>query len=60
MHPQLECREQWMRDFVGGEGDVRCFEQLCAQQVTEGVVFFVEGEEGGVCDLCVCALVERE
>ena len=39
-----------MRDLVAGEEDVRGLDELGAQQVAEGVVFFVEGEEGGVGD----------
>lgn len=53
LHAQLEGREQRVRDLVGGVDDVRRLDELGAQQVGEGVVFFVEGEHGGVWDaLC--------
>ncbi len=41
-----------MRDFVGGEEDVWGFEELRAEEVAEGVVFFVEGEDCGRGDAC--------
>lgn len=49
---ELKGGEQRMRDLVGGEGDVLEAEELVAQHVGEGVVFFVEREQGGVSDLC--------
>lgn len=41
-----------MRDLVGGEHDGGVFEEALREQVAEGVVFFVEGEYGGVWDAC--------
>jgi hypothetical protein len=39
-----------VRHLVRGEKDVWVFEEALGEQVTEGVVFFVEGEDGGVGD----------
>jgi hypothetical protein len=49
---ELECREEGMRDLVGGECDVVHTVELVAEHVGEGVVFLVESEESGVGDLC--------
>lgn len=53
---ELESREERVRDLVGGEGDVLHAVELVAEHVGEGVVFLVESEESGVCDLCICVL----
>jgi hypothetical protein len=47
---EFESREQWMRDFVCGEDDVVILEEALGNQVTERVVFFVEGEDASVGD----------
>jgi hypothetical protein len=39
-----------MRDFVCGEDDVVILEEALGNQVTERVVFFVEGEDASVGD----------
>ena len=39
-----------MRHFVCGEEDSGVLEQALCEQVPEGVIFFVEGEDGGVGD----------
>jgi hypothetical protein len=49
---ELESREERVRDLVGGEGDVLHAEELVAEHVGEGVVFFVECELSGIGDLC--------
>jgi hypothetical protein len=41
-----------VRDLVGGEGDVLHAVELVAEHIGEGVIFLVESEESGVCDLC--------
>lgn len=48
--------EEWVRDFVRGEHDGGVLEETLREEVAEGVVFFVEGEDGGVRDAW-CALV---
>lgn len=45
-----------MGDFVRGEHDGGVLEETLREEVAEGVVFFVEGEDGGVRDAW-CALV---
>jgi hypothetical protein len=50
LHAQLERREERMRHFVRGEDDVVVFQEALREQVAESVVFFVEGEDGGVRD----------
>ena len=50
LHAQFEGGEEWVWDLVAGEEDVRVFGEVRAEQVAQGVVFFVEGEEGGVGD----------
>jgi hypothetical protein len=49
---ELEGRKERVRDLVGGEGDVLHAVELVAEHVGEGVIFLVESEESGVCDLC--------
>jgi len=39
-----------VRDDVSGEGDGRVGVQAGGEEVAEGVVFFEEGEDGGVGD----------
>ena len=36
-----------MRDLVAGESDMMVLEETSADQVTQSVVFLVEGEDGG-------------
>ena len=50
LHAQFEGGEERVRDLVAGEEDVRVFGEVRAEQVAQGVVFFVEREEGGVGD----------
>ena len=38
--------------LVGGECYVRVCEEAGSEEVAEGVVFFVEGEDGGVWRTC--------
>lgn len=52
VNAELEGRKERVRDLVGGEGDVLHAVELVAEHVGEGVVFLVESEESGVCDLC--------
>lgn len=42
-----------MGDLVGGEGDMVILVQARGEEVAEGVVFFVEGEDGGILDSCM-------
>ena len=53
LHAELEGGEQRVRDLVAGEEDVLGFDEFGAQEVAERVVFFVEGEHGGVWDAWV-------
>ena len=55
-NPQLELREERVRDPVCGEEDVFVLVQALRDEVAEGVVLFEEGEDGCVCDAC-CGLV---
>lgn len=43
----LDLRDEWMRDFVSGEGNAAVLQETSADEVAEGVVFLVEGEDGG-------------
>lgn len=45
-------RKERMRNFVAGEGDLTILEEAGADHVAEGVVFLVEGEDGGRRDAC--------
>lgn len=47
---QFEGSEERVRDFVCGEGDVGVLEEALGEEVCEGVVFLVEGEDGSVGD----------
>jgi hypothetical protein len=47
-----------VRHLVRGEGDVRVLEEALGDEVAEGVIFFVEGEDLGVGDLWRAVLVE--
>lgn len=51
VNAELEGRKERMRDLVGGEGDMVHAVKLVTEHVGEGVVFFVEREQGGVGDL---------
>jgi len=53
---ELEGRKERVRDLVGSEGDVIHAVELVAEHVGEGVVFLVESEESGICDLCKSVL----
>lgn len=53
LHAQFEGREERVRDLVAGEEDVGGFDEFGAQEVAQRVVFFVEGEKGGVGDAWV-------
>ena len=48
LHTKFEVGEEGVWDFVAGEGDSAGFEELCAEEVAESVVFFVEEEHGCV------------
>ena len=50
LYTQLESREQWVRDLVAGEEDVIGLDELCAEEVAEGVVLLVEGKHRGIWD----------
>ena len=50
---QLKGSEQRVRDFVGGEEDVGRLCEFGAEEVGEGVIFLVEGEDSCVGDTCV-------
>lgn len=50
---ELECSEERVGNFVGGEVDAWVAEQALGKEVAKGVVFFVEGEDSGVGDTCV-------
>lgn len=52
VNAELEGRKERVRDLVGSEGDVLHAVELVAENVGEGVIFLVESEESGVCDLC--------
>lgn len=52
VNAELEGRKERVRDLVGSEGDVLHAVELVAEHVGEGVIFLVESEESGVCDLC--------
>lgn len=52
VNAELEGRKERVRDLVSGEGDVIHAVELVAEHVGEGVIFLVESEESGVCDLC--------
>jgi hypothetical protein len=49
---QLEGREEWVRNLVGGEDNVLVLEEALGNEVAERVVFAVEGEDGRVRDAC--------
>lgn len=49
---KIEGREERVRNLVCGEVDVRVLEEALRDQIAEGVVFFVEGEDLGVGNLC--------
>jgi hypothetical protein len=40
--------ERQLITFVAGEDNVGILQQMSAEEVEEGVVFFVDGEDGGV------------
>jgi hypothetical protein len=44
-----------VRDLVGGEGDLGVLEEALREEIGERVVFFVEGEGGGVGNACDAA-----
>lgn len=46
-------RDERVRNLVASKGDVAALEQAGAEHVAQGVVFLVEGEEGGGWDTCV-------
>ena len=50
---QFKGCEQRVRDFVGGEEDVGRLCEFGAEEVGEGVIFLVEGEDSCVGDTCV-------
>ena len=52
LHAELERREEWVWDLVAGEEDMLGLYELCAEEVAEGVVFLVEGENRGVGHAC--------
>jgi hypothetical protein len=47
---QLKGREERVGDFVGGENDVVVLEKALREKIAEGVVLFVEREDGRVGD----------
>ena len=47
-HAELEGREERMGYLVGAEGDVRVLVEALSEEVSEGMVFFIEGKERGV------------
>ena len=49
---ELESREERVGDFVRREDDVVVLEEALGEEVAERVIFFVEGEDGGVGDAC--------
>lgn len=48
----MDSRDEWMRDFIAGEGNAAVLQEAGADEVAEGVVFLVEGEDGGRGDTC--------
>lgn len=48
LNAKLKGGNEWVRNFVTGEGDVWGGEEAGAKEVGESVVFLVEGEDGGV------------
>jgi hypothetical protein len=52
LHSQFEDREEGVWYLVSCEEDVWVLGQMRAKQIAEGVVFFVEGEEGCVRNAC--------
>ena len=50
LHAELEVGEERVWDLVGGKDDIGGREEARAEEVGEGVVFFLEEEEGGVRD----------
>lgn len=42
-----DLRDEGMRDLVAGEGNAAVLQETSADEVAEGVVFLVEGEDGG-------------
>jgi hypothetical protein len=57
---QFKGCEQRVRDFVGGEQDVGWLCEFGTEEVGEGVVFLVEGEDCCVGDTCGIKALERE
>lgn len=43
----MDLRDEWMRDFVAGEGNAAVLQEASADEVAERVVFLIEGEDGG-------------
>ena len=52
LHSQLEDRKERVRNLVACEQDVWVLSQVCAEQIAECVVFFVEREESCVRNAC--------
>lgn len=50
LHAQLEGREERVGNLVTGEEDVVRLDELCAEEVAEGVVLLVEGEHRSIWD----------
>lgn len=48
LHAHVEDGEQRVRDLVGGEDDVRGFDELRAEEIAERVVLLVESEHGRI------------
>ena len=42
-----DSRNKGMRNFVAGKGDVVILKETSANHVAKGVIFLIEGEDGG-------------